>query len=100
MSWKVYIVKCADDSYYTGISTDVEMRIKMHNEGKGAKYTRGRGPVILEEAKDFGDRSSALKEEYRIKQLSRKKKELVIGEWRVDRLRCEYVYDPEDNEDE
>lgn len=99
MSWKVYIIRCADDSYYTGISTDVDMRIKMHNEGKGAKYTRGRGPVELEEAKDFGDRSSALKEEYRIKQLSRIKKEELIGQWRVERLREEYVFDPEnDNE--
>ena len=99
MSWKVYIVRCADESYYTGISTDVDMRIKMHNEGKGAKYTRGRGPVVLEEAKDFGDRSSALKEEYRIKQLSRTQKEELIGQWRVQRLREEYVFDPE-NDDE
>jgi putative endonuclease len=92
--WYVYIVQCSDNSYYTGITTDIDRRIDEHNTGKGAKYTRSRSPVVLEEAIEFPDRSSASKEEYRIKQLSRTNKEILIGKWRIDRLRKEYVYDP------
>jgi putative endonuclease len=77
--WYVYIIECADTTYYTGISNDVDKRIEAHNCGKGAKYTSSRKPVILRYQKACGDRSKASKEEYRIKQLSRSKKEKLIN---------------------
>ena len=72
--WFVYILKCSDNTLYTGITNDLESRIKKHNEGKGAKYTRGRGPVALVKFFECPDKSSALKLEYKIKQLSRDEK--------------------------
>ena len=98
MSWYVYIVKCSDGTYYTGITTDMDRRLNEHNSGKGAKYTRSRTPVELEECKEFMCRSSASKEEYRIKQLPRVAKEELIGQWRIERLKKEYVYDPNEGE--
>ena len=97
MTWKVYILCCSDGTYYTGITTDIDRRINEHNTGKGAKYTRSRTPVVLEECKLFNNRSEATKEELRIKKLTRTKKEKLIGEWRVSRLRDEYVIN-EDSE--
>ncbi len=91
MKWKVYILCCSDGTYYTGITTDIDRRLEEHNAGKGAKYTRSRTPVQLEEYMLFKNRSDATKEELRIKKLTRAKKEKLIGEWRVDRLRKEYV---------
>lgn len=77
--WYIYIVKCADSSYYTGITTDVQRRIQEHNSSpKSARYTRSRRPVQLVWTKEVKDRSEASKEEYRIKQLSRKDKEKLI----------------------
>ncbi len=72
--WYVYIVECADGTLYTGITTDVNKRIKTHNEGKGAKYTKTRLPVVLRASFEVENRSSASKEEYRIKQLTRQEK--------------------------
>jgi putative endonuclease len=74
MNWFVYIVKCSDDTLYTGISNDVTKRIAAHNNGTGAKYTKGRAPVLL--LKQFGPmtKSDASKLEYKIKQLSREEK--------------------------
>ena len=72
--WYVYILRCSDDTLYTGITVDVERRIKQHNEGKGAKYTRGRGPVALVKSFELNSKSEALKLEYRIKQLSKEEK--------------------------
>ena len=72
--WYVYIVECSDKTLYTGITIDIERRIKQHNEGKGAKYTRGRGPVTLVKSFECESKSEALKLEYRIKQLSREEK--------------------------
>jgi len=72
--WYVYIVECSDGTLYTGITTDVNKRIKAHNKGKGAKYTSTRKPVVLRALFETIDRSSASKEEYRIKQLSREAK--------------------------
>ena len=77
-NWFIYIVRCKDDSLYTGISTNVEKRISSHNAGKGAKYTRGRGPVKLEwKSPDF-TKSKASRLESEIKQLPKKDKELVL----------------------
>jgi putative endonuclease len=89
--WYVYIVKCFDETYYTGITTDIDRRINEHNSGKGAKYTRSRIPVQLEEFKEFKNRSEASQEEARIKKLSRADKERLIGEWRIERLMDEHV---------
>ncbi len=71
----LYILKCSDKTLYTGITVDLERRIKEHNDSKlGAKYTRARRPVKLVYSKKFRNRSSASKEESRIKNLSREEK--------------------------
>jgi len=75
----VYILKCCDETLYTGYSKDLDKRIQKHNEGKGAKYTRGRRPVKLLWSKKYSNISKALKEEYRIKKLSKEQKLLLIG---------------------
>lgn len=80
-SYHLYILECADQTLYTGITTDVERRVGEHNDSKlGAKYTRARRPVQLVYSKKFRNRSLASKEENRIKKLSRAKKlELMKG---------------------
>lgn len=70
----VYILKCSDDTLYTGWTNNLEKRIATHNSGKGAKYTRNRLPVELAYFETFDDKSSALKREYAIKKLPRYKK--------------------------
>jgi putative endonuclease len=78
-SWYVYLLQCKNGNIYTGISTDVSRRIKEHREGKkGAKFLRGKGPLKLLIKKKAGNRSSALKLEYRIKRLPRIKKEMFV----------------------
>lgn len=74
----VYIVECRDNTYYTGWTTNLDKRIKAHNLGKGAKYTKARRPVKLVYLEEYDDKSSALKREYAIKQLTRKQKEQLI----------------------
>lgn len=75
----IYIVRCSDDTLYTGYTDDLEKRLKKHNEGNGAKYTRGRLPVTLCYYEVFDNKSDAMKREYRIKQLKRKDKLKLIG---------------------
>lgn len=78
--WYVYIVKCRDGSFYTGITTDVERRLKEHNEtSKGAKYTKARRPVSLVFQEEAADKSVAAKREYQIKQMKRQAKEALIA---------------------
>ena len=72
--WYVYILRCADGTLYTGSTDDVERRVTVHNSGKGAKYTRGRGPVEVVYTEECDSYSAALKREYAIKQLSRQEK--------------------------
>ena len=75
MNYFIYIVKCSDDTLYTGITTDIQRRIKEHNSSdKGAKYTKVRRPVSLVYTEECEDRSSASKREYEIKHFSRKEK--------------------------
>ena len=75
----LYILKCSDKTLYTGITVDLERRTEEHNDSKlGAKYTRARRPVKLVYSKKFRNRSSASKEESRIKNLSRDEKLLLI----------------------
>lgn len=79
MTWSVYILKCADTSLYTGVTTDTKRRVKEHNSGKlGAKYTRARRPVELLYSEDCEDRSEACKREAAIKKLSRQQKLILI----------------------
>lgn len=78
VTWKLYILRCKDGSLYTGITTDVAARLEVHRSGKGAKYTRGRGPLELVYTEECGDHSAALKREIAIKQLTRQQKEQLI----------------------
>lgn len=70
----VYIVECSDGTFYTGWTNNLEKRIKMHSNGTGAKYTKGRGPVKLVYSEVFEDKRSAMKREYEIKKMTRKAK--------------------------
>lgn len=81
--WYLYILRCRDDTLYTGITTDVEKRLEAHRCGKGAKYTRGRGPLELVYREACGNHSDALKREYQIKQLSRQEKQILIERWQL-----------------
>ena len=76
----VYVLECADDSLYTGYTTDVERRVAEHNAGEGAKYTRGRTPVEPVHVERFDSRSAAMSREYEIKQLSRRQKEQLVAD--------------------
>ena len=73
-----YIVECADGSFYCGWTNDLEKRIKAHNEGKGAKYTKPRLPVKLVYFEEFDAKEEAMSREYHIKQLTRAEKERLI----------------------
>ena len=77
-TWYLYILRCGDGTLYTGITTDVEKRLEAHRSGKGAKYTRGRGPLELVYQEECGDHSSALKREAEVKKLTREEKEKLI----------------------
>lgn len=76
--WFVYILRCSDDSLYTGITKDVVRRVEQHNAGTASRYTRSRLPVILEYQEPQTSQSEALKRELAIKALSRGEKELLI----------------------
>lgn len=79
MSWHVYIVRCADDSLYTGCTNDLLKRVATHNAGKGARYTRSRLPVSVVWSVRVKDRSAALSREAKLKQLSRAEKLALIS---------------------
>ncbi|WP_188456164.1 GIY-YIG nuclease family protein [Virgibacillus oceani] len=74
----VYILKCRDNTLYTGYTNDLSKRLSMHEEGKGAKYTRGRGPFEIVFVKSFVTKEEAMQSEYAIKQLSRRQKDQLI----------------------
>ncbi|MBE6956602.1 MAG: GIY-YIG nuclease family protein [Ruminococcaceae bacterium] len=74
MAWYVYILRCGDGTLYTGSTDNVEKRLAAHRAGKGAKYTRGRGPLELAYSEQLPDKSAALRREYEIKQLTRQEK--------------------------
>ncbi|MFP4548915.1 MAG: GIY-YIG nuclease family protein [Fidelibacterota bacterium] len=77
-NWKVYILACADDTWYTGITNNLNARIEAHNQGTGARYTWGRRPVRLLGYWEYTSRSEASRAEYRIKQLSRRQKRNLL----------------------
>jgi putative endonuclease len=85
--WVVYILECRDRTLYTGISNNLTQRLKRHQSGIGARYTRGRIPVKLVYCERCGDHSSALKREFAIKQLTRKEKQAFIGRSEANRRR-------------
>lgn len=78
MSWWVYLLECQDGTLYTGCTDNIPRRIALHNAGRGAKYTRGRGPVILRYQEEVPDRSAALRREAAIKRLNRAEKQALI----------------------
>ncbi|MCM2343173.1 MAG: GIY-YIG nuclease family protein [Alphaproteobacteria bacterium] len=77
MTWTVYILRCADDTLYTGITSDLPRRLAQHESGKGAKYLRGRTPLTLVHQEQWPDKSSALKREIEIKGLDRISKQAL-----------------------
>lgn len=78
MSWFLYIIRCSDGSLYTGITTDVERRLRQHADGRGAKYFRGRTPEQVVYVEAGHTRSSAARREVEVKQLSRGQKLALI----------------------
>ena len=85
--WFLYLIRTADDALYTGITTDVARRFTQHQTGKGAKALRGKGELRLAFSAQVGERSLALRIEYRIKQLTKRQKErLVAGDGSFDTL--------------
>ena len=79
----VYILRCKDDSLYTGCTNDLEHRLAMHRAGKGAKYTRGRGPLVLVYTEELADKSEALKREAAIKKLPKTEKLALIASYKA-----------------
>lgn len=73
-----YIVECSDGTFYTGWTNDLQKRIAVHNQGKGAKYTRCRLPVVLRYYEEFEEKKEAMQREYQIKQMNRKEKLKLI----------------------
>lgn len=73
-----YILECKDGTYYTGWTNNLEKRLKDHNEGKGAKYTRARRPVVLAYYEEFETKEEAMQREYAIKQMKRSQKAALI----------------------
>lgn len=83
MIWTLYILECADKTLYTGISNNVQQRIEKHEQGLGAKYTKGRGPFKLVYSEDCVDRATASRREAEVKALSRAQKQaLIVGKKR------------------
>ena len=78
MSWWVSLLECRDGTLYSGCTDHIPRRIALHNAGRGAKYTRGRGPVILRYQEEVPDRSAALRREAAIKRLNRAEKQALI----------------------
>jgi putative endonuclease len=78
-AWFVYVLRCRDGTLYTGISRDVDARLVKHNQGKGARYTRGRGPVALVHQERKRSHGAALRREAAIKALPRDQKLLLAG---------------------
>lgn len=76
----VYIVRCSDNSLYTGYTNNIEVRINKHNAGKGAKYTKTRRPVVLVYQEMYETKSEALRREYEIKTFTRQRKLKLIEE--------------------
>ncbi|MBS4537136.1 GIY-YIG nuclease family protein [Clostridium sp. D2Q-11] len=81
----VYILRCKDNTLYTGWTTNIQKRLEVHNSGKGAKYTRGRIPVLLEYYEAYQSKSEATKREYAIKKLNKYEKEKLIKQFNINK---------------
>lgn len=81
--WFVYVARCADGTLYTGTARDVRARIAAHNAGKGARYTRGRGPLVLCAQQRCASQGDALRLELAIKRLPRAQKDALLGARRM-----------------
>ena len=81
--WVLYVLECKDGTLYTGITDDLERRLAVHRAGKGAKYTRGRGPLTLRYVEECEDHSSALRREYAVKQLKKAEKLALVNEKKI-----------------
>lgn len=79
----VYMLRCKDGSLYTGWTNDLEHRLAMHNRGRGAKYTRGRGPLELVYSEELPDKEAALRRECAIKKLRREQKLALLQTWQA-----------------
>ena len=79
LDWHVYILRCADGTLYTGIAIDVDARVKRHVSGRGARYTRGRGPLVLVHVERAGSKGDALRREAAIRKLGRAGKEALFA---------------------
>lgn len=79
----VYMLRCKDGSLYTGWTNDLEHRLAMHNSGRGAKYTRGRGPLDLVYSEELPDKEAALRRECAIKKLRREQKLALLQTWQA-----------------
>ena len=91
-TWFLYLVRCRDNTLYTGIATDVERRLAAHRGGRGARYLRGRGPLTLARKIRVGSRVDALRVERRVKRLGRADKErLIAGKIRMKDLRTSLI---------
>lgn len=77
--WYLYVIRTKDDALYTGITTDVERRFQAHQSGRGAKYLKGKMPLLLVYSVQLTHHSTALKAEYRLKKLSKKQKEHIVA---------------------
>jgi putative endonuclease len=77
-TWSVYLVRCADGTYYAGSTNDIEARAAAHNAGRGARYTSGRRPVTVVYVEACGSRSAALRREHALKRLTRAEKAVLI----------------------
>lgn len=77
-NYYLYVLECADGSYYAGYTTDLDRRLNTHNKGKGAKYTRARLPVVLRYSRKYETKTEAMQAEYRFKQYTRSEKERII----------------------
>jgi len=80
MSWYVYILRCKDNTLYTGTTNDPAGRLSAHRAGKGAKYTKGRGPLEMVRLEQWDSKTLAFQREYEIKQMSRQEKIALIGD--------------------
>jgi predicted GIY-YIG superfamily endonuclease len=78
-AWSVYLLRCADGTFYAGSTTDVGARAAAHNAGRGARYTSGRRPVSVVYQEECGSRSAALRRERALKRLTRSEKEALIA---------------------
>ncbi len=78
MAWRLYLLRCGDGTLYCGIALDVEARLEAHRAGKGARYTRGRGPLELVYVEDCGGRGQALRREREVKALPRAAKLALV----------------------